>query len=183
MIAATFVGVAVRGASAGRSAGTIIERTFLCTIGSFAGLRGISATASSRQEGAGFPAFASVASDEGLAEVLTGVVSGRPTGVSFNVNRCRATRLRVPLSPRGLSGGAAPLGAGAKCGTGKRILMHLRAVMESRPMWTSKPPFRIARGKPVEAAVAVRTYPANKPLVYMAIRDQTARLYSAPRCF
>jgi hypothetical protein len=43
---ATLVGVLVRDATAGRSAGTVIERTFMCTTGPFAGLKGILASAS-----------------------------------------------------------------------------------------------------------------------------------------
>lgn len=172
-------------AGASHAASTVIDRTVVCTTGSFNGLRGIHAGGSSRQEGNGVPAEVDASSDVGFAEIAAGEISGRPEGVRYNVKRCRLTKIRVPLSARGLSGGAAPLGADARCETGKRVLLHLHAVMESRPVWTLKGQIRTARGKPLQGAIAVRTYPGRKPLAFVTVDAPTAvaKVYSAASCF
>ena len=104
-------------------------------------------------------------------------------GLTINASLCHpANGVRVPLTARGLSGGPATLGAHVTCLTARQVFIHLRVVMASESKWTSKPPYQLAHGKPVSAQIAIRSR-KQKPLVYMTIKGDTARFYSAASCF
>ena len=121
----------------------------------------------------------------GAAETLTAVQAGPGTGgLAMNVNtkRCHAVRARVPLGPDGLSGGT-PTGGDATCLSPARLLVHLHLLTSGRVTWTKQPPFRIAHGTVLEAAVAVRAT-ARKPLAYFTLdRKAFAHFYSAASCY
>jgi len=187
LVVSAVVGFALRDASASGVAGVTIDRTLACTVLP-AGVGAVKAAASSKSAGpfsGPSPAMASVATGNGdgeaLAEVHAGKFPGSPN-LSIDVNICHRAKTRVPLTARGLSGGPATLPMKATCLTARQILVHLRAVMASKPRWTSKPPLQIAYGTPLSAGIAVRTL-KQKPLVYMTIKGDTARFYSAASCF
>lgn len=195
------VGLALRDASASGAAGATIDRTLACTVLP-AGTGAVTPGATSRTGSAVVtPASASISTGNGGSEMLLEATTGRGgfywpvgnltlpagavalPGLTINASLCHpANGVRVPLTARGLSGGPATLGAHVTCLTARQVFIHLRVVMASESKWMSKPPYQLAHGKPLSAQIAIRSR-KQKPLVYMTIKGDTARFYSAASCF
>jgi hypothetical protein len=121
----------------------IIDRTLLCSTIGQAGVRKIIVSAVSPapgqkdpvteeriQAGAGVwtgpPGLSSGSrrsyGGASLASVTTGVPDPDESTLSINADQCRASSVRVPLSARGLTGGAAgPFGDSFECFTGRSV--------------------------------------------------------------
>jgi hypothetical protein len=95
---------------------------------------------------------------------------------------CRRAKAKIPLSPRGLHGGAEPLGAKATCLASRQVFVHMHVVMAAKPKWTSNAQVQVAHGKPLSTEIAVQAQKA-KALVFMSIADGRAGFYSATACF
>jgi hypothetical protein len=178
------------------AAARIIDRTLLCSTLLQAGVRkiGFGGTAAARgqEDVAGRKQLAEVGLTSGSHNPagLAGIVAGGSVDPArgsdtFYINRryCSPSRTRVPLSARGLVGGAAsPFGEGYECFPPRRILVRARAIFRSptslrrraESFWTPTP---VERGY-----VAARTL-SGKPLVFGEIAESgAARLFAAPRC-
>lgn len=182
------------GAATAAARGRTVDRTLLCSLPLHAGLRKITAYAT-----AAVPGQDDVTGSKRLAEVLLstgGIYGGGLAGITagrrpnqrsstFWIGReyCSPSRIRIPMSARGLDGGAAsPFGDSYECFPPRRILIRARAIFPSatflrrgsETFWTPTP---VERGY-----VAARTL-SGKPLVFAEIRASGgARLFVAPGC-
>jgi hypothetical protein len=158
-------------------ASRIIDRTVICRsvgTGFPDPIRVMTLTASPRNDALKLPPILSAhngPSGEGgvSAFIQTGPDPSHPTGyVSLSRTRCAATKLRIPLSTRGLRGGsAAPYGKRYKCDAPARILIRVRAVF-TRPTRFSgdagSPWLSVARGTIATASMVVAAMPGRTPL-------------------
>lgn len=103
--------------------------------------------------------------------------------IVFNRRLCTPSAARVPLVPAGLQGGAAgPFGEEVDCFPPRRVLLRLRAVMQSPVRLFGNAMFLKATIPAREGYLAVRTL-SGKPLVYASVlASGRARLYTAPSC-
>lgn len=205
VVIATLAAVSVQTrATAGPSATRVVDRTLVCKVGMANGARSITVTAQS--------AFRNGSKLEWLAQAtvvtpgnpvpakrneymptLVGMTAGWPApapltsgALGINIALCSSTRATVPLSPRGLGGGAAgPLGEELKCVTPSRVHVRVRATfatpvtleLDRKDDWQGASA-RIAKGQ-----LAVRTL-SGKPLVYAEVADSgKARVFTARSCF
>jgi hypothetical protein len=196
-------------ASAGASQSSrIIDRTLLCSTIGQAGVRKIVVSALSPAPGqkdpvtgeriqaaagvwTGPPGMSSGGrrsyGGASLASVKTRVAEPDDSTLSINADACRPSGVRVPLSARGLTGGAAgPFGDSFECFTGTRVLVRVRVVFRSpaRLRLDSRfiPRMRKAREAVREGALAVRTR-AGKPLAFASAFDSgRARVFAASSC-
>jgi hypothetical protein len=114
-----------------------------------------------------------------------GLVGPHKGSATFAISRerCSLTRTRVPLSARGLVGGAvSPFGDSYECFPPRRILLRTRATFRSptvlrqrrESFWTPTP---VKRGY-----LAARTL-SGKPLVFSEVHESgAARLFVASGC-
>lgn len=118
-------------------------------------------------------------------EVPTGEVGMTRT----ETGRCADTRLRIPLSSRGLDGG--PTGPDRKwyrCDVPAKVVIRVRAVFKRPTFFRPNPRFpdsEQARGDITGAFLAVTTLRGRKPLAFMSVHHATgkARIFVArPRC-
>lgn len=107
-----------------------------------------------------------------------------PAGVYVNTQSCRATRASMPLSPRGLSGPPVQFQQDAECQVRGRVLVRVRAVLESPAAWRRfADGYAGARADVVEAALAVRSTRTRKPLAFMQLRPQgKTRFWASGAC-
>jgi len=178
------------GAGAGASVEPtrVIDRTYLCTTGVQAGNRelDVQVTAGFRETPSKWkyrphafvstPGFNNGGAEQGS---IAGVTAGFPPADEFDrdttlwigAGRCSTTRVRIPLSGRGLSGGpAGALGERFECIPTRRILVRVRAVFRSPTSLRLHRGFNqlLARGEISEASLAVRTE-SGKPLVFAQV--------------
>jgi hypothetical protein len=103
--------------------------------------------------------------------------------LALNQESCRASRARVPLTPKGLSGGLADaFGDAYDCAAPRRVLLRVRAVLRARaPIYRDRQ-FLKTRADLNSAHLAIRT-PAGKQLAFAAVFESgKARLFTAPSC-
>jgi hypothetical protein len=198
--------LAVGSARAGQDATYVLDRTYACSIPLQGGIYQIENRAHPGSRLAGKwakLAYAGVRS--GVfggpnGNLLVWVSAGRPTKTTtvdqeywtFDVKTlgtvgiqgdlCNPSTAAVPLTTVGLRGGVAePLGSELRCETPKRLLVRVRAVLESRAA---------LRGREVEsvhvpvreAKLAVRTL-SGKPLSYATVSQSgKATLFTAKGC-
>jgi hypothetical protein len=110
--------------------------------------------------------------------------------MSFNHKRCTAVRTRVPLTSRGLTGGAlGPFSDDHDCTPPSRVLIRLRARFRSRvafrvAAWDDQVTFKVMRalGRVREGYLAVRTQAGN-PILFVSLSDSgKTRLFTADSC-
>jgi len=196
--AAVFAFIAASAGQGAESASRIIDRTVVCRAigtGFPDPIRFITATASPRNEGLQLPPILSAhngpSGEGGLsAFVQTGPDPGHATGyVGLSRTRCTTTRLRLPLSSRGLRGvSTEPDGESYDCDVPARVLIRIRAVF-TRPTRFARDPrspwLSVARGTMGTGYLAVATMPSRKPLSFSTASHGTgkARLFVSPsRC-
>lgn len=197
---------------ASASAPRVLDRTLVCTTVVVGGARKIKVRGHQgiRQGGSEWRqlAFAVVASGtvasatESLDNSLVWITAGSPGGhtsvdaptswphyphnegtIAFNRRQCTPSAARVPLVPARLDGGAAsPLGEEIDCFTPRRVLVRLRAVMQSSPLLFGAQTFLKTIVPAREGYLAVRTL-SGKPLVFASVlASGRAKLYTAPSC-
>jgi hypothetical protein len=107
-----------------------------------------------------------------------------PAGVFANTRSCSATRSSVPLSPRGLPGPPLEYQQDAECGIRGRVLVRVRAVLQTAAGWRPVGDgYAGARATVVEAALAVRSARTRKPLAFMQLRPSgKTRFWASPGC-
>jgi hypothetical protein len=131
------------------------------------------------------------APDSGVsAGVRAGPAPGHATGALwFPRTRCRRTKIRVPLSSGGLTGGPAdPSGEYYRCDAPATVLIRVRAVFK-RPTalsFSPRAPYQsAARGPIATASLAIAALPGRKPIFFGSVDDRTggARVFAAlSRC-
>jgi hypothetical protein len=197
---------------ASASAPRIIDRTLACTTALVGGVRKITVRGhqgirQGRSEwrqlafavvASGTVASATESLDVSFAWITAGSPGGhtsmdQPTGwphyphnegtVAFNRRQCTPSAARVPLAPARLDGGAAsPLGEEIDCFTPRRVLVRLRAVMQSPPLLFGADSFLKSVVPARASSLAVRTL-SGKPLVFAnVLASGRAKLYTARSC-
>jgi hypothetical protein len=199
---------ALHPSAAAPQSGRVIDRTLLCTTIGQAGVRKLTVSALAPVRGqtdpaSGEPQLAGArlhtgppTSSSGGGRRAVGGTSlvdadaGAPVpenNWSFSLSRqqCRASRVHVPLSARGLMGGAADaLGDSYECFPPRRVLVRVRAVFRSRTsLRLNSVTGHLFTRMPVrEVFLAVRTS-SGKPLAYAAASESgKARVFAAPSC-
>nr|MBA2641684.1 hypothetical protein [Actinomycetota bacterium] len=155
------------------------------------------------------PAFASVsttvsgAAATAIEDELVWIAAGPPSGsativstlvgftfpfrnwgtLAFNGKLCRGSTSRVPLARTRLQGGAVgPIDDRWDCVTGRRVVVRVRAILESKASLKSYRDFLRTTVPVKTATLAVRTE-TGKPLVYaQALESGKTFLYTAPTC-
>lgn len=169
----------------------VIDRTFVCSVPLQAGIRELHVTGQSgvRDRADRSKWFALAYVHVGFAWVRAGSpeaeerspVQQEETLLIYRT--CRQSALRVPLSPKGLSGGrASQLLESYECAAPRRIRLRVRAEFGSPTSLRSTPTAQWTR-VPVKAGyLAVRTE-AGKPLAYAeAFESGKARLFFTGNC-
>lgn len=196
-------------AGAETAASRIVDRTFVCAPALVGGVRQIEARAhrGSRRHGSLWdsPAVAGVSTtvsgsvftvaENELVWVTAGSASHNAMlrehllpvqtwgTLGINRKRCRTSASRVPLAPTGLSGGAAgPFDEQYDCASTRRILVHVRAILESRAELNTYRGFLRTTVPITRGSLAVRTQ-SGKPLVYAQVFESgKSLLFTAPSC-
>jgi hypothetical protein len=167
---------------------TIIDRAMVCTTG-FAGgvpdrIRTVTISVGARQ-GSGPAQFdPSISLNTGATTLL---VWAYPQDALVEVHRrsCRQIKTQVRLLRQERSAPAVDFRAACRAmDAPPRVLVRLRAVLESPALWTVyRREFLRARAKALEAFLTVRTYPGRMPIAFASFaRDGSARFFRAPRC-
>lgn len=211
MLAAALAAAVVSAPSAetGQAGSRLVDRTVSCSTAQLGGVRQIEVRAhagvrESRSEWRQLP-FAVVATGNSasLAAALDNsfgwITAGSPSGtttmdsfvsyphsdgtIALNRQACRATSARVVFGTRGLTGGAASqLRDDFDCVAPRRVIVRLRARLQSPTLLSSTGRFLRTITPALEAQLAVRT-PAGKRLVYASTAASgKARVFTAPAC-
>jgi hypothetical protein len=107
-----------------------------------------------------------------------------PAGVFANARSCSGVRASIPLSPRGLPGPGLEYEQDAECGIRGRILVRVRARLQTAAGWQPVGDgYAGARANVVEAAIAVRNARTRKALAFMQLGGQgKTRFWAARGC-
>ncbi len=167
---------ATRSPTAVRGASKVIDRTLLCETGDTGDTGQVEVVASAVVHGGGVSAYTNLP-----AWVLGSVGEG---GLSMSP-RCRRAE-RIPLSPRGLTGGATQFEERYNCPSTRRVFVRVRGsfhsptrLREGRP---SKTPLLFAHAPLKEGQLAIRTQ-SGKPLAYaFFVAEKSTRLFVAASC-
>jgi hypothetical protein len=180
-------------------ASRIIDRTVVCRtvgVGYPDAVRFMNVSAEPAQQLGGAPAppwlfFRNAGSgDDGVsASIRTGPYGNDPSGYVSLSRRCTRTRVRVPLSSRGLRGGPTePFGDNYRCELPAAVLIRLRADFRRpaalRPDPRS-PSIFTAKGQITIGYLAVATARGRNPIAFASAHDASgkARLFvAASRC-
>jgi hypothetical protein len=192
-VSGILVAVGTEGAEA---ASRIVDHTVGCRMtgtGYPDPIRSISVGASARSKGPHLPPFVSARNG---ASGEAGVSAGLQTGPSpshwtgyalLSRSGCRSTRLRLPLSSRGLLGGSTEADRTSYgCEVPASVLIRIRAVFTRPTRFSSDPrsPWQlVARGKIATGSLAVATMPGRKPIFFGSAptpRERQRRLSRPP---
>jgi hypothetical protein len=198
-IAALWAASAVSGAPS-----RIVDRTLVCRmtgIGYPDSLRYMTVSATpyevttntSPSMGASNGSFGYPGAGVGVRTGPAGRENETPTGAlgmtRTQTGRCANTRLRMPLSSRGLEGG--PTGPDRKwyrCDVPAKVVIRVRAVFKRPTFFRINPRFpdsEEAKGDMTTAYLVVTTLRGRKPIAFMSVHHATgkARIFVAPsRC-
>jgi hypothetical protein len=203
-LAACGLGAVVAGspaATGGTAATRLVDRTLTCRVGYFHGARLVhlmARSAARHGDTLDWLAHATVStpgnplSQQNSEPTLAGVTAGWPPpppltsgGLAYDNARCGPSRLKVALSPHGLTGGvASAFGEDIRCIVPTTVLVRVRATfkepVEEQP--NSAGDFVSALGRMKRGQVAVRTL-AGKPVAYADVADGgRARVFTAKGC-
>jgi hypothetical protein len=145
-------------------------------------------------------------SAEALDNVLAWAIAGSPTrdatvipderafgnysypirawGTLAMAKRCRVSRTRPPLSPRGLRGGAVDwLGQIFDCPSSRRILVRVRANLTASASLSTRRGGNLGTTTPLREARVVVATSSGRRLAYAEVLSSgKARLFTAPSC-
>jgi hypothetical protein len=183
------------------AAARLVDRTLTCRVGYYHGARLVFLTARSaarRGDALDWLAQATVStagnplSRQNTEPTLAGVTAGWPPpqgltsgGLAYDNARCGPTRMKVPLTPQGMSGGvASAFGEEPQCIVPMTVLVRVRATfldpVAEEPNETGT--FISALGRIVTGQLAVRTL-AGKPVAYADVAEGgRARVFTAKGC-
>jgi len=187
------VALSVPTGSGAQSAMRIVDRTIVCSmlgVGSPDTVRFMTASATPFQPANEAAPLLAVGNSGGSTGSGVGVVvrtrpdGGNRTG-EISVprtkgTRCLPTKLRVPLSSRGLESGGPtePFGASYSCEVPEKVLIRVRAVFERPTFFSVDPRFRnqtIAKGRVTAATVAVSTVRGLRPVLLGSVSNATGK--------
>jgi hypothetical protein len=179
----------------------IVDRTLTCRVGYFHGARLVhlmARSAARHGDTLDWLAHATVStpgnplSRQNAEPTLAGVTAGWPPplpltsgGLAYDNARCGPSRMAVPLSPRGLTGGvASAFGEDIRCIVPTTVAVRVRATfrdpVEEEPNKAGD--FVSALGRILKGQVAVRTI-AGRPVAYADVGDGgRARVFTAREC-
>jgi hypothetical protein len=203
VIAACLATVAARAHATpdGAAATRLVDRTLTCRVGYFHGARLVYLTVgSASRNGETLSSFAQAyvstagnpLSRQDPRPTLAGVTAGWPPpppfttgGLGYDNGRCGPSRAKVPLTPRGLSGGiASSPGGDVQCIVAKTVLVRVRGTfrdpVEEEP--NKDGTYITALGRLVSGQVAVRSL-TGKPIAYADVVERgRARLFTKAGC-
>ncbi len=108
-----------------------------------------------------------------------------PAGVYANAHRCIPARAKMQLSSEGFSSPSSRFATDRTCSIRGRIVVRVRTRLAAATKWRrGYEPFLVgARGRVVEASLAVRAASSGASLAYMTVdRVGSTRFWSSPRC-
>jgi len=108
-----------------------------------------------------------------------------PAGVYAHAHRCIPARAKVQLSSEGFSSPSSRFATDRTCSIIGRIVVRVRTRLAAPAEWRrGYEPFLVgARGRVVEASLAVRAASSGASLAYMTVdRVGSTRFWSSPRC-
>ena len=109
----------------------------------------------------------------------------RATGtLALNSSACKATSARIPLSAKGLRGGAASQFEDEfDCDSPRRVLGRIRATFESSTQLRLRQGFLRTSVPLSEGAPTIRTQ-SGKPLMYATVSQSgKAAIFTGPTCY
>jgi hypothetical protein len=190
-------------ASGRESASRIVDRTVVCKMtgeGFPDTVRLITASAIPRIPATDASPSASVSNGEetggrlvgaglrtGRAPVGSGVTTGEARISEDAGMRCTRTKVRIPLSSRGLRGGpAGEIGNAYKCNVPAKVIFRVRAVFKRPTSFRLDARFdqAVARGEITVGYLAVATLRGRRPLAFISVHSAggRARIFAAPGC-
>jgi hypothetical protein len=189
------VGTATHASASAR----IIDRTLRCSVPVWAGVREITVFSQTgvRESPSRWKSLAAATINTRGSQIsLFQAAAGAPVPTEFKGlaifdttlligQACRATTARVPLSARGLDGGAAdPFGDTYKCSVPRTVLIHVRATFRA-PAFLRRDPrsgARFTRTPVRTASLAIRTQ-SGRPVVFATVLESgKARLFTSASC-
>jgi hypothetical protein len=171
-------------AHARESASRIVDRTFLCATGYVGGIYQTSVE-SYWHVPPGKRRIPSATASTVLTDGFLGGIS--PTSVYVNRLHCKATRSKLPLTTKGLRGGAfSPFNTEFDCFTPRTLLLRIRGeFVRSTTLRTASPfgyPQLQALGRTTQTELSLGT-PRGKPIAYASIAGaKKARLFISADC-
>ena len=105
-------------------------------------------------------------------------------GVYSNARRCSRTQASVPLSSRGLAGPPVRYATSDDCSVRGRVLVRVRAVLESPTSWLgTRGPYAGARKNVLEGTIAIRSERTRRPLALLQLdRSGKTKHWTAAAC-
>jgi hypothetical protein len=179
----------------------IVDRTLVCTpFALSAGLRDVDVITSPR----GGPLLRGTVRADSVGYIALGsgagssadlvLVRARPQeryqqqpqapGVYANTRRCSRAKASLPLSPRGLAGSPVKYASSDECGVRGRVLVRVRAVLESPTSWLgASGPYAGARKNVLEGMIAIRSERTRRPLAVLQLdRSGETKLWTSASC-
>jgi hypothetical protein len=107
-----------------------------------------------------------------------------PEGVYASAGRCTPTHVSVPLSSAGLAGPPVAWSEDVSCPTNGRVLVRVRAVLQSTAPWQRIDGTYVgARRTVAEAKLAVRAERGGRPIALLELaRSGQTRLWTSSTC-
>jgi len=96
-------------------------------------------------------------------------------GVFLGLERCRATRIRIAFSSRGLRGGQTALGERHKCNVPARVLIRVRAVFKRPAALRRVRDTLSANGEIATASLAVAALRGRSSIFYASSDDRSGK--------
>lgn len=185
VVLAAVAGSLLAPAHAGEQASRIVDRTFLCATGYVGGIHQASVESYWHVP----PQFERRTPSATTSTVLTnGFLGGiSPTSVYVNRLHCKATKSKLPLTTKGLQGGAfSPFSTEFDCFTPRTLLLRVRGeFVKATTLHTASPfgyPQLQAMGATTQTELALGTL-KGKPIAYASIAGaKKARLFISADC-
>ena len=172
-------------AHAGEEASRVVDRTFSCATGYVGGIYQASVESYWHVPPKGERRTPSATASTVLTNGFLGGIS--PTSVYGNRLHCRARKSKLPLTTKGLQGGAfSPFNTEFDCFTPRRLLLRLRGeFVRPTTLHTASPfgyPQHQAMGPTTQTELSLGTL-EGKPIAYASIAGaKKARLFTSTEC-